>query len=93
MQDITATLGNAQRVTLPGGGFQLRGVCFGDVKRRFKDGKFIYTTKVVEEIEPNVFKTSSGSLYRIEGWFPPSKPTAAYDPLPADWPAPPSQQR
>jgi hypothetical protein len=87
--EVTATIGNGQRVTLPGGGFALRGVVFGDIKGRYRDGWFVYTSQVVEEVEQNVFKTASGNIYRVEGWFPPSKATANYTTLPHDLVLPP----
>ncbi|SDH37563.1 hypothetical protein SAMN05444163_8166 [Bradyrhizobium ottawaense] len=75
-------LSKAQRVSIPEGGFSLRGVI---------DGWFIHTAKVVEEPEPDLFKTEVGRLYRIDHWSPPSKPTSEYENIPADWPVPPKQ--
>jgi hypothetical protein len=83
---VRGTLNKAQRVSIPSGGFSLRGTIHGDTTGRYRDGWFIYTAKVVEEIAPNVFKTAVGNIYRIDTWAPPSKPTSDYDPLPPDWP-------
>jgi hypothetical protein len=83
---VRGTLKKAQRVSIPGGGFSLRGTIWGDIKSQYSDGWFIYTAKVVEEIEPNVFRTATGNIYRINDWAPPSRPTSEYDPIPADWP-------
>jgi hypothetical protein len=83
---VRGTLKKAQRVSIPGGGFSLRGTIWSDIKSQYSDGWFIYTAKVVEEIEPNVFRTATGNIYRINDWAPPSKATSDYDPIPADWP-------
>jgi hypothetical protein len=83
---VRGTLKKAQRVSIPAGGFSLRGTIHGDTEGRYQDGWFIYTTKVIEEIEPNVFKTATGNIYRIKAWAPPSKPTSEYESIPADWP-------
>ncbi|WP_316201022.1 MULTISPECIES: hypothetical protein [unclassified Bradyrhizobium] len=86
MTAITASIRKAQRVAIDAGGFNLRGVIYGDTKGRYRDGWFFYTAKVVAEIEPNVFRTATGNVYQVETWSAPSKPTNEYDPLPADWP-------
>lgn len=83
---VRGTLKKAQRVSHPAGGFTLRGTIWGDAKGQYRDGWFIYTALVKEEIEPNVFKTATGNIYRVEQWAPPSKPTSEYENLPADWP-------
>ncbi len=81
-----AHLTKAQRVSMPSGGFSLRGVIHGDNTGKYRDGWFIYTSKVKEEIDPDVFKTATGNIYRIDSWAPPSKTTSEYAPVPADWP-------
>ncbi|MEY9138608.1 hypothetical protein ABIE79_010136 [Bradyrhizobium diazoefficiens] len=81
-----AHLRKAQRVSMPSGGFSLRGQIYGDNTGRYSDGWFIYTSKVLAEIEPNVFRTATGNIYRIDTWAPPSKPTPEYEQIPADWP-------
>jgi hypothetical protein len=86
MMQLRGTLKKAQRVSIPSGGFSLRGTIWDDAKRQYSDGWFIYTAKVVEEIEPDVFRTATGNIYRINSWAPPSKPTSEYDPIPPDWP-------
>jgi hypothetical protein len=83
---VRGTLKKAQRVSIPSGGFSLRGTIHGDIKSQYADGWFIYTAKVIEEIEPDVFRTAAGNIYRVEVWAPPSKATSDYDPLPPDWP-------
>jgi hypothetical protein len=83
---VRGTLKKAQRVSIPSGGFSLRGTIYGDAKGQYRDGWFIYTAKVLEELEPNVFKTATGNIYRIEQWAAPSKPSSEYDPIPAGWP-------
>jgi hypothetical protein len=67
---IRGTLKKAQRVSIPAGGFSLRGTIHGDAKGHYRDGWFIYIAKVIEEIQPNVFKTATGNIYRIEQWAP-----------------------
>ena len=84
--DIRGTLKKAQRVSMPSGSFSLRGTIYGDTKGRYRDGWFIYTAKVLEEVQPNVFRTATGNIYRIEAWAPPSKATSEYETIPADWP-------
>jgi hypothetical protein len=83
---VRGILKNANRVAIPAGGFSLCGNIFDDAKGQYRDGWYVYTAKVLEEIEPNVFKTATGNIYRIESWKPPSKPTSEYEILPADWP-------
>jgi hypothetical protein len=84
--DIRGTLKKAQRVSIPAGGFSLRGTIYGDTKGRYRDGWFIYTAKVLEEVQPNVFRTATGNIYRIDEWASPSKPTSEYETIPNDWP-------
>ena len=55
---VRGTLRKAQRVSIPSGGFSLRGTIHGDTKQQYRDGWFIYTAKVMEEIEPDVFRTA-----------------------------------
>jgi hypothetical protein len=83
---VRGTLRKAQRVSIPSGGFSLRGTIHGDTKQQYRDGWFIYTAKVIEEIEPDVFRTATGNIYRVEAWAPPSKTSSGYDPIPAGWP-------
>ncbi|MCA1379514.1 hypothetical protein I6F34_01595 [Bradyrhizobium sp. BRP05] len=73
-------------MSMPSGGFSLRGVIYGDNTGRYRDGWFIYTSKVMEEVEPNVFKTATGNIYRIDSWSAPSKATSEYETIPGDWP-------
>jgi hypothetical protein len=87
-----AKLRKAQRSSMFSGGFILRGIIHGDNLGIYRDGTFIYTSRVVEEPSPNFFRTASGSLYEVEEWVAPSKPTAEYENLPADWPVPPQQE-
>jgi hypothetical protein len=83
---VRGTLKKAQRVSILSGGFSLRGTIYGDIKGQYRDGWFIYTAKVLEEVQPNVFKTATGNIYRIDEWAPPSKATSEYNPIPAGWP-------
>jgi hypothetical protein len=62
-------------------------VIHGDTKGRYRDGWFFYTSKVMEEIDVDVFRTATGNVYRVETWSPPSMPSAAYEKMPADWPS------
>ena len=80
---VRGSLKKAQRVSMPSGGFSLRGTIYGDIKQQYRDGWFVYTAKVLEEIEPNVFRTATGNIYRVDQWAPPSKATSDYDTLPA----------
>ena len=89
---ITATLQRAKRFLLPTGGFQLGGRMFFDRLNRHPDGWWSLTSRVTDELETNVFRTEYGNIYRVETWAHPSKPTSEYDPLPANWPAPPSKK-
>lgn len=84
--NVRGRLKKAQRVSMPSGGFSLRGTIYDDAKGQYKDGWFIYTSQVLEEIEENVFKTSTGLIYQIDNWAPPSKPTSEYETIPNDWP-------
>lgn len=68
----------AQRVSIPAGGFYLRGVI---------DGRFSETAPITEEIEPDLFISESHQAFRVLTWFPPSKSTSEYETIPADWPA------
>jgi hypothetical protein len=47
----------------------LTGIVKGDTLGRFDDGALIHTSSLVEEVEPNVFKTRSGNFYRVETWY------------------------
>lgn len=42
-----AHLRKAQRVSMPSGGFSLRGQIYGDNTGRYSDGWFIYTSKIL----------------------------------------------
>jgi len=89
---VTAVLRRANRVRVPTGGFQLGGRVFFDRLNRHPDGWWRLTSKVTEELEPNIFRTEYGNIYRVETWAHPSKPTSEYDPLPTDWSAPPNKK-
>lgn len=77
---IRGVLKKAQRVldTIHGG-FSLRGTIHDDIHGEYGDGWFHYTAKVLEEIAPNIFKTATGNLYRVEAWALPSRPTSELD--------------
>ena len=91
--EINGTIKKAQRVAMLSGGFMLRGSLFGyDVTGQYREGWYLYTAKVVEEIETDVFRTETDAIYRVESWKAPSRTTAQYDNIPADWPVPPRQE-
>lgn len=89
---VTAILRRANRVLVPTGGFQLGGRVFLDRLNRHPDGWWRLTSNVIDELEPNIFRTEYGNIYRVETWARPSKPTSEYDPLPTGWPAPPNKK-
>jgi hypothetical protein len=65
MTKITGTIKNARHEKRPYDGNPcIRGEVFGHDK--FEDGTWIYTSELVDAIEVNLFKTSSGSVYRVE---------------------------
>lgn len=67
--EISATLKNAYRVTQDNNGKKittnLRGQIFDDKKGRFKDGEWVITSRIQEELPGNVFKTLN-SAYQVE---------------------------
>jgi len=65
--EITATLERASKASGVGGRY-LVGFVFGDAHGRFKDGSFIHTSQLKEEVAPDVFLTRSGNLYRVKSW-------------------------
>lgn len=72
MATITATLSKARRTRTHSDPNRevITGYISGDREKRFEDGERIHTSYLVREVEPNVFLTRSGSLYRVESWAP-----------------------
>ena len=66
--DITAKLRNASKIPNGYGGFVLVGQIYGDAKKRFSDGEWITTSKVLHEDENNVIFTTRNSIYQVESW-------------------------
>ncbi len=43
----------------------LRGSIYGDTRGRFNDGEYVFTSRIVEELPDNVFRTRN-STYKVE---------------------------
>lgn len=46
-------------------GHGLRGAIFGDTRGRFIDGEYVITSRIVERLPDNVFRTQN-STYKVE---------------------------
>lgn len=56
----------------PGSPDVLNGQVYGHAK--FMDGMPIHTSTVVEDLGDGLFKTKSGSIYKVESWLPGHEP-------------------
>lgn len=58
----------------------LRGQIYGDTKGRFRDGEWVTTSRIDEELPEGVFKTRF-SVYKVVNWAdaPVAAPLNAYD--------------
>lgn len=68
--ELTATIKDAKIMTMWGDRVAV-GHVYGDVKRRFEDGKLIHTSKIVKgpknsELGHGIVKTQSGNYYKLE---------------------------
>lgn len=66
---ITAILTNAFWMQGTQGRRFLVGDVHRDVFERWPDGRHIQTSYVLEEVNPEVFKTRSDHYYRVESWI------------------------
>lgn len=62
---IDGTIKDALMYHCPSGKRYLTGYIFGDRKGRFRDNEFIRTSRVLEELEPGIWKTYY-STYAVE---------------------------
>jgi hypothetical protein len=66
---VTAFLWDVQMVTDQHGRF-LIGEVYADDKKRWLDGSRIFTDHVADEVEPDTFRTQSGSVFQVCSWAP-----------------------
>lgn len=77
---ITGILDNAQLGTGYSAG-RLRGQVHGDANNRFPDGEEICTSRIVEWLSNDVFKTASGNFYQVRSWASGHEPARADEAL------------
>jgi len=68
MANVTARLKDAYFSKTHLGDKILLGRVYDDQHRRFENGALIHTSIVLEEVEPNIFRTRSNNFYQVENW-------------------------
>lgn len=68
MANITARLRDARFSQTYQGDRILIGKVYDDQHQRWLNGEEVATSIVIDEIEPNVFKTRAKTVFQVENW-------------------------